>query len=625
MQTNNGNPRIVEEATILFAGDSGDGMQLTGTQFTNTAAMMGNDVATLPNYPAEIRSPAGTLYGVSSFQVHFGSVDVHTPGDECDMLVAMNPAALKVSLHQLKYGGIILVNEDQFTEKNLRLAEYDENPLDNDTLDRYQVYRVEISKLTALALEDSGLSPKEIERCKNFFALGITYFLYNRDVAPTIRWIGQKFKSRPELANANKTALQAGYNFAYTAEFFTSRYTVEKAQLAPGKYRNISGTQALAYGLVAAAERAQTPLFYGGYPITPASDLLHYLSTLKHFGVKTFQAEDEIAAIGSAIGASYAGNIAVTGTSGAGVSLKTEAIGLAVMAELPLVIVNIQRGGPSTGLPTKTEQSDLYQAMFGRHGEAPLIVLAAKTPANCFEMAFEAVRLAQQHMTPVILLSDGYLGNGSEPWRLPDVDRLPPINITFAENPETYQPYQRDENLVRLRAIPGMPGFEHRIGGLEKENISGNVSYDPANHELMTKLRQEKVDRVAENIPDLGVEGDPDAELLILGWGSTYGSIKKAVENLLAGGIRVAHAHLMYLNPFPKNTEAVLRSYKTILVPEINNGQLVNIIRAKYLLPAIPFNIIQGRPFKAVEIEEKVKELLNSKNEYSPNGSTTQR
>ncbi len=604
----------VDEVTIRFAGDSGDGMQLTGTQFTNTTAILGNDLSTLPDYPAEIRAPAGTLFGVSGFQIRFGSTEIHTPGDQCDVLVAMNPAALKVNLNSLIDGGAIIANTDGFNDRNLKLAGYSQNPLKDNSLGKYQVYEVDISKLTALALKEMNLSPKVVDRSKNFFALGMMFWMYNRPLEPTIDWLEKKFQKTPEIKEANIRVLKAGWNYGETTEIFTVRYLVEAAKLPPGKYRNISGNEATAWGLMAAAQRAHLELFLGSYPITPASDILHGLSIYKNFGVKTFQAEDEIAGITSAIGASYAGALAATTTSGPGMALKSEALGLAVMLELPLVICNIQRGGPSTGLPTKTEQADLLQSLYGRNGEAPIPIVAASSPGDCFTMVFEASRIALKYMTPVIFLSDGYLGNGSEPWKIPQFSSLPDITPTFRSDPEGFLPYSRDEKtLARPWAIPGTPGLEHRIGGLEKQDLTGNVSYDPKNHEHMVRLRAEKVDRIADDIPPAEIEGDAKSELLIVGWGSTYGSIRTAVENLSERGIGVAHLHLRYLNPLPKNVGEILYRYKQILVPELNLGQLSVLLRTKYLVPTESLNKIQGLPFKASEIETKVEELLKGK------------
>ena len=602
----------VETVTIRFAGDSGDGMQLTGTQFTNTSAVVGNDISTLPDFPAEIRAPAGSLPGVSGFQLNFSSQDIKTPGDQPNVLVAMNPAALKVNLADLEDGGTLIINTDGFTAENLRYANYASNPLDDGSLAGYRVHKLPITTLNMNALKGNvDLSRKEIDRCKNFFALGVLYWLYDRPLENTLGWINAKFGKNPQLAKANEIALRTGYNFADTTEVFTTHFTIKKAQIAPGKYRKITGNEATAIGFVAASQLAGRDLFYGSYPITPASDILHELARHKSFGVKTFQAEDEIAAVCSAIGASFAGEIGLTGTSGPGVALKQEAIGLAVMTELPLVIVNVQRGGPSTGLPTKTEQADLFQAVWGRNGECPAIVIAPATPADCFHMAIEAVRLAFKYMSPVFYLSDGYLANGAEPWALPAIDQLPRIEVSFATNPEGFMPYARHpETLARPYAIPGTPGLEHRIGGIEKQHITGNVNYDPENHHLMVKLRQEKIDRVANDIPLVEVLGEKTGKVLVLGWGSTYGSITTAVEKLQAEGKSVSAAHLRHLNPFPKNLGEVLAGFETVIIPEMNLGQLCTMIRAKYLVNAIPFSKVKGRPFQIREIVRKVEEYL---------------
>jgi len=604
----------LNDVTVRFAGDSGDGMQLTGTQFTNTTALVGNDLSTLPDFPAEIRAPAGTTYGVSGFQLHFGSSDILTPGDTPDILIAMNPAALKTNLHDLKNGGTIIVNINSFDSKNLKLAGYNENPLENESLKGFNVVQVPLGQLTKTALENSGISSKEIERCKNFFALGMMYWLYSRPVEPTLKWIEQKFKNAPLIASANEKALKAGYYFGENTELFTTRYRVEPAVLPPGIYRNISGNEAVALGFITAAEKAGLPLFLGSYPITPASDILHELSKHKNFSVRTFQAEDEIAAITASIGAAFSGALAITTTSGPGVALKTEAIGLAVMTELPLVIVDVQRGGPSTGLPTKTEQSDLFQAMFGRNGEAPVAVVAASTPADCFNMALEASRIAVKYMVPVMYLSDGYLANGSEPWKIPDPDKIPAIEVKFSKEKEGFQPYSRDENLSRPWAIPGTPDLMHRIGGLEKANITGNVNYDPENHEYMVHLRAQKVKNIENDIPALEVTGDSDADLLIIGWGGTYGAITEAVNRVRSKGFKAAQAHFRYLNPFPKNTESVLKKYKYILCPELNMGQLARILRSEYLIDVQSFTKIQGLPFKSSEIEKKMYMILGGNN-----------
>jgi 2-oxoglutarate ferredoxin oxidoreductase subunit alpha len=608
--------KTLEDVTIRFAGDSGDGMQLTGTQFTNTAAALGNDLSTLPDYPAEIRAPAGTTYGVSGFQVRFGSTDILTPGDTCDVLVAMNPAALVTNLRLLRENGTIIVNEDSFNDKNLKLAGLATNPLEDGTVKMFQVHPVPITKLTQNALADMNLSARFVDKTKNFFALGLMYWLYNRPLEMSERFIEEKFgKKDAEIAVANLRVMKAGYAYGETTEIFTTRYEVKRASLPPGKYRNIMGNVATALGLVAAAKKSGLQLFLGSYPITPASDILHELSRLKNYGVKTFQAEDEIAAICSAIGASYAGALGATSTSGPGLALKTEALGLAVMLELPLVVVNVQRGGPSTGLPTKTEQADLFQAVHGRNGEAPLCVVAASTPADCFTMVYEAARIAIKYMTPVICLTDGYLGNGAEPWRVPDANDLPPIPVTFAKDPATFKPYLRDpKTLARPWAIPGTPGLEHRIGGLEKEDVSGNISYDPENHDHMIKTRAKKIEGIADDIPFQDVEGDATGELLVVGWGSTYGSIRSAVNSARAKGLSVSHAHIHYLSPFPRNLGDVLKRYKRILVPEINNGQLSQLLQAKYLTRAKGFNLVRGLPLGGDEILDAIEDYLGEKN-----------
>ena len=602
----------VETVTIRFAGDSGDGMQLTGTQFTNTSAVVGNDISTLPDFPAEIRAPAGSLPGVSGFQLNFSSTDIKTPGDQPNVLVAMNPAALKVNLPDLEEGGTLIVNTDGFTPENLKYASYAANPLEDGSLAGYRVHKLPISTLNMNALKGNvELSRKEIDRSKNFFALGVLYWLYDRPMDNTLNWIHSKFAKNPELAKANEIALKTGYNFADTTEVFTTHYTVKKAQIAPGKYRKITGNEATAIGFIAASQISGRPLFYGSYPITPASDILHELSRHKSFGVKTFQAEDEIAAVCAAIGASFAGQIGLTGTSGPGVALKQEAIGLAVMTELPLVIVNVQRGGPSTGLPTKTEQADLFQSVWGRNGECPAIVVAPATPGDCFHMAIEAVRLAFKYMSPVFYLSDGYLANGAEPWAIPPIDQLPKIDVSFANDPATFMPYARDpETLARPYALPGTPGLEHRVGGIEKQHITGNVNYDPENHHFMVKLRQEKVDRAAASIPPVEVMGASTGKVLVLGWGSTYGSISSAVEKMQREGKSVSAAHLRYLNPFPRNLGEVLSGFETVIIPEMNLGQLCTMIRAKYLVDAVPFSKVKGRPFQIREIIRKVEEYL---------------
>lgn len=601
----------LDDVTIRFAGDSGDGMQLTGMQFTSTTALAGNDLSTLPDYPAEIRAPAGTLFGVSGFQIRFGSTEISTPGDTCDVLVAMNPAALKVNLRSLRDGGVIIANRDGFDAKNLKLAGYEANPLDDDSLEKFQVHAIEITKLTSLALQDMNLSSKIVDRSKNFFALGMMYWMYSRPLESTVSWIAEKFAKSPELIEANTRVLKAGYAYGETTEAFAVRYEVRPAQLKPGKYRSITGNEATAWGLIAASVKSRLELFLGTYPITPASDILHELAKYKNFRVKTFQAEDEIAGVTSAIGAAYGGSLAVTTTSGPGMALKTEGIGLAVMLELPLVIVDVQRGGPSTGLPTKTEQADLLQAVHGRNSEAPVAVLAASSPADCFGMAFEASRLALKYMTPVILLTDGYIANGAEPWLIPPVSSLPDIHPTFRTDPEGFFPYSRDEQtLSRPWAIPGTPGLEHRIGGLEKQHITGNVSYDPENHEFMVKMRQAKLERMIQDIPDAVVEGPGSGELLVVGWGGTYGSIRTAVESKRKQGKSVSHLHLKYVNPFPRNLGEIFHGFKKILVPELNLGQLAQLLRAKYLIKTETLDKIQGLPFRASEIEEKIDELM---------------
>lgn len=597
------------EVTIVFAGDSGDGIQLTGTQFTNTNALFGNDISTFPNFPAEIRAPQGTVAGVSGFQLKFGSVEVATPGDVCDVLVAMNAAAFKVNLSRLKKSGTVIVNTDGFNAKNLKLAGYESNPLEDDTLADFRTIQIDITKMTRAALEESGMGKKEIDRSRNMFVLGFLYYMYNRKLEGTEEFIRQKFAGKAELIDANIKVLHAGYNYADTSEIFTSRYNVKAAQLEKGEYRNIMGNQATALGLVAAAQKSGMDLFYGSYPITPASDILHELAKHKNFGVRTFQAEDEIAAIASVIGASFGGKLGVTASSGPGIALKGEAMGLGVMLELPMVIINVQRGGPSTGLPTKTEQADLMQAIYGRNGEAPMPVIAAASPSDCFPMVYEACRISIEHMTPVMFLSDGYVANGSEPWRFPKADELASIKPRFIKTgEEEYLPYKRDEMLVRDWAVPGTAGKEHRIGGLEKEDLTGNVSYDPENHEKMVKIRQAKVDKIADYIPLQKVNnGASSGDVLVLSWGSTYGVVKNAVKECVDEGLSVGHIHLRYLNPLPKNLGELLKGYKKIIVPEMNNGQLVKIIRDKFLVDAKAINKIKGIPFTTPEIVNAIK------------------
>ncbi|MFM9051745.1 MAG: 2-oxoacid:acceptor oxidoreductase subunit alpha, partial [Bacteroidota bacterium] len=582
---------VLDNVIIKFAGDSGDGMQLTGTQFTNTAALLGNDLSTFPDFPAEIRAPQGTLAGVSGFQLHFGSVEIFTPGDYCDVLVAMNAAALKANLRNIRKSGTVIVNTDGFDAKNLRLAGYgDVNPLDNGTLDNYRVVKMDVTKMTRSALDGSGLGVKEIDRAKNMFVLGYLYWMYNRTMDHTIKFIEEKFSTKPEIRDANLKVLKAGYNFGETREDSASRFSIGPAKISPGTYRNIMGNQAVALGLIAASRKSGLQLFYGTYPITPASDILHELSRHKNFGVKTFQAEDEIAGICSAIGASFGGSLAVTGSSGPGIALKTEAMGLALMLELPLVIINVQRGGPSTGLPTKTEQSDLLQAVWGRNGESPIPVLAAATPSDCFYMAYEACKLAVDFMTPVILLTDGYIANGAEPWMFPKSADLPEIKVNFAKGVEgeKFLPYKRDEKLSRPWAIPGTKGLEHRIGGIEKQHETGNISYDPMNHEFMVEMRENKVEKIADYIPAIRPEvGTDKGKLLVLGWGSTYGAIKSAVLTAREKGIDVTCAHLRHIRPFPKNLGEFMNNYDQVRIPEINKGQLSKMIREIYLVAAL--------------------------------------
>jgi 2-oxoglutarate ferredoxin oxidoreductase subunit alpha len=611
----------LQDVVIKFAGDSGDGMQLTGSQFTNNTALMGIDLATFPDFPAEIRAPQGTLPGVSGYQLRFSSDHIYTPGDECDVLIAMNAAALKSNLKGLKKGGKIIANVEGFDAKNLRLANYPDgiNPLEDNSLDSYEVIKIDVTKMTREALKEFTMGIKEKDRAKNMFVLGFLYWMYNREMENTIQFLKDKFGKKPEIFESNVKALRAGYNYGDTTETFTTTYKVEKAKMDPGVYRSIMGNQALSYGLIAASQQSGLPIFLGSYPITPASDILHELSRHKAFGVRTFQAEDEIAGITAAIGASYGGSLGITTTSGPGMALKAEAMGLAVILEIPLIICDIQRGGPSTGLPTKTEQSDLLQAYYGRNGECPMPIISASTPSDCFEVAYEAVRIAVQHMTPVILLSDGYIANGAEPWKFPKAEDLPSITVKFkmelgADEPK-FLPYLRDEKGVRPWAIPGTPGLEHRIGGLEKENITGNVSYEPENHQLMIKIRQEKVDRIADYIPLQKIDSGPEkGKLLVLGWGSTYGAIKSAVSELQYEGFAVAHAHLRYVRPFPKNLGEIIKNYEQVLIPEINNGQLIRIIRDQYFVDAKPYNKIMGIPITKTEMVMKMHEMLGSNN-----------
>lgn len=601
-----------ENIIIRFAGDSGDGIQITGSMFTHNSALLGHDISTLPDFPAEIRAPAGTMAGVSSFQLNFSSYDVQTPGDRPDVLVAMNPAALKAHVKDLVPGGTIILNSDSLTENDLKKAGYASDPREDNSLSGYQVYPIPITSLSFKAVEPAGLGKKRASLCKNMFTLGIVCWVYDRKIEAIEQYIDNKYGHKdPELTNANKLALQAGYNYCDTVEVFTGKCHVAKAKLPPGTYRRVTGNEATAMGYLAASEISGTPLLYGSYPITPASDILHELSRLRHFGVRTFQAEDEIAAMGVAIGASYGGLLGLTGTSGPGLALKSEAIGLAVMTELPVVIVNVQRGGPSTGLPTKTEQADLLQAMFGRNGECPLVVLAPKSPADCFAIAVESFRLAIKYMTPVMVLTDGYLANGSEPWRIPSREELPEIPVKYHTDTENFLPYGRDEDtLSRPWVIPGTPGLEHRIGGIEKQEGTGAVSYDSENHERMVRIRAAKIDGIAKDIPPLEVMGPEEGDLLVLGWGSTYGAIHHSVENAQSRGLKIAAAHLRYLNPWPENLGEVLSRYKKVLVPELNSGQLRLLLRAEFLIDAIGLNKIQGKPFHTSEIEAKINTLL---------------
>jgi 2-oxoglutarate/2-oxoacid ferredoxin oxidoreductase subunit alpha len=608
-----GERRELDRVVIRFAGDSGDGMQLTGDRFTSVSAFFGNDLATLPDFPAEIRAPAGTIAGVSAFQIHFSDHDILTPGDQPGVLVAMNPAALKANIKDLVSGGLLIVNVDAFDDRNLEKVGYGSNPLDDESLSGYQIFKIPMTSMTIEAVKDTGVNKKEAERAKNMLALGVLSWMYGRPLDPTVAWLEKKFAKKPAIAQANIAALKAGHAFGETAELFA--FEVKPATLAPGTYRRVTGNQALCFGLLAASVQAQLPVFLGSYPITPASDILHELSRHKNFGVRTLQAEDEIAAASMALGAAFSGHIGVTTTSGPGLDLKSETIGLAVSLELPMIVIDIQRGGPSTGLPTKTEQSDLLHAMFGRHGEAPLPIVAPYTPPSCFWAALEAVRLALKYMTPVILLSDGYLANGAEPWRIPSVDKLPNITVPFASQPnlgDDFWPYLRDdETLGRPWAIPGTPGLEHRIGGLEKADGTGNISYDPDNHHLMTELRQAKIKAIEEDIDPLEWQGDEDAKVLVLGWGSTYGAIGAACRRLKARGVKVARAHLKHLNPFPQNTGEVLARFERVVVPEMNMGQLSKLVRSEFLIDAVSLNQVKGLPFKAAWLEDKLLEQIS--------------
>ncbi|MBK9402596.1 MAG: 2-oxoacid:acceptor oxidoreductase subunit alpha [Bacteroidetes bacterium] len=607
--------QVLDRVIIKFAGDSGDGMQLTGTQFTNTAALLGNDLSTFPDFPAEIRAPIGTIPGVSGYQLHFGSVNIFTPGDACDVLVAMNSAALKANLRHLRKGGTIIANSDGFDPKNLRLANYPDgvNPLLDGSLEGFRLITIDVTKMTRAALADSGMGIKEIDRAKNMFVLGFLYWMYNREMVHTENFLKEKFAKKPDVLEANLKVLKAGYHFGDTSETFTTRYTVHPAPMPPGTYRNIMGNQATALGLIAASQKCGLDLFLGSYPITPASDILHDLSKYKHFGVRTYQAEDEIAAICAVIGAAFGGKLAVTTSSGPGIALKGEAMGLGMMLELPMVIINVQRGGPSTGLPTKTEQSDLFQAMYGRNGEAPIPVIAAKTPADCFDTVFEACRIAIEFMTPVIFLSDGYIANGSEPWRFPQAADLKSFKgnfITEKNSDDKFLPYKRDEKLSRPWAIPGTKDLEHRIGGLEKQHETGNISYDPENHEFMVRLREAKVAKIADHIPLQTLDnGNEKGKLLVLGWGSTYGAIKAAVKDARAKGYDVSHAQLRHIHPFPKNLGEILYNFDKVLIPEMNTGQLNSIIRDKFMVPSIGLNKIKGMPFSTSEVFDKIEEL----------------
>ena len=603
----------IDEATVRFCGDSGDGMQLAGTQFTNTSALLGNDVATFPDFPAEIRAPRGTKAGVSGFQIHFSSNEIFTPGDTVDALVAMNPAALTTNLADLRPGGILLVNKDSFEKKGLAQAGYETDPTEDGSLDKFKLHAIEMTKITRLAVEGMGLSVKEADRCRNFFAMGLVFWLYDRSLEPTLRFIEEKFGKRPEVANANVAALKAGYHYGETVEAINTQYHVGPAKLKPGNYRNIVGNTALAWGLLTAARRSKKRLYLGAYPITPASDILHELAKHKQFDVLTFQAEDEIAAVTATIGAAFAGAMAVTASSGPGIALKGEGLGLAVITELPLIVINVQRGGPSTGLPTKTEQSDLLQVMFGRNGECPMPVIAARSPGDCFDVAQEAWRIAVRYMTPVMILSDGYLANGSEPWRIPEIADLPKVEVEHPGpelNGKEFMPYERDERLARPWAIPGTPGLMHRIGGLEKQDGTGNVCYDPDNHEHMCQIRAKKVANIADDIPLQELDGPDSGDLLVLSWGGTYGACATAVHEAQKADKKVSHCHLRYLNPFPRNLEKIFSSFKQVMIPELNLGQLDIMIRSMFLIPTIGLNKVQGKPFSVGEIVKKIDEVL---------------